>query len=194
MAPGIRAKRRSGLNADANAVEFERNGSMRLPFLDVYDDSGFAGIVEAGGDSDTEDALLTHQRRRIFFFYGCCGSELLRSGVGERGEGIFQQRGGGCAVKNSRSRLRRSGDDAGKNSVNSVRNGTRERLALLNENDDGGVSGAVEAAVNADGEDRGIGHQFGSFLIFDGFGAGKFGSAWLHRGILRRGGAEGYCA
>src|SRR5215472_9581418 len=51
-------------------------------------------------------------------------------------------------------------------------------------------SSAVEAAVNTDGENGGIGHQLRGALIFCGVRARNFGGGWFRGGGLRGGCTE----
>ena len=62
MAPSVCANGRGKLDADANTVEFERNGGSRLPFFDIDDDGGFFRIIETGRDGNADDSLLLHER------------------------------------------------------------------------------------------------------------------------------------
>jgi hypothetical protein len=186
VAPGVGAELVGGFDADADAVEFERDGIVRLASLDEDEDGGFAGIVETRRDADAENTGLLHQRRRIFFFDGLGRGELLRRGIRPRGSsGIFYERGGGLLIEHAGLRKRSDGDDARGNSADAARNRLRERLAFAKEKNEGGAVGAVETAGNADGEHRGIRHELRRVLIFDGFGLSEF------RGGGRRGGLRG---
>lgn len=192
VAPAVGAEFVGGFDADADAVEFERNGIVRLPCFDEDHDGGFAGIVEAGGDADAENAGLLHERSGIFVFHSFRSCEIGGSGscdAGREGSGFFHECGGGSLINRAGFRKRVHGDDARGNSGDVVRNGADERLAFAHEKNHCGAIGTVKAASDSDGEKRRMQrHELRRVLIFYVFGCGELRGG--RRGGRLRGSVE----